>query len=371
MPTKKTKILVVGQNLHEGGAERFISILLRHLNRNNFNFELCLMRGPLTYGVPADVNITLLNKTKPWHWPRTVWRLKNIISKFSPDIIISTVALMNILTGTALILSSVNPHWIQFVVAFPMGDSWFSRLCSQRFFLRADQTIVNSYDLKNALIDSQPKLKNRIQVLYTPVDCNGITFLSDEKGEAYMPIECRPIILTVGRLVSVKRPDLLLDAFFLVRQQFDAALWFCGEGRLLQDLQKKVKSLGLQDDVHFFGHLSNPFPLVGRASIFVLSSDHEGLPQALIEAQALGVPAVSTNCKTGPREIIENEQTGLLTPVGDSRALANAICQLLSSPETREVMGQRAAKRAHRLFGVTHILKEWEQLFLSAALNKG
>ena len=75
-------------------------------------------------------------------------------------------------------------------------------------------------------------------------------------------------------------------------------------------------------------------------------------------------------CRTGPSEIIENEHTGLLTPVGDSHALANAICQLLASSETREVMSQRAAERAQRLFDVAHILEDWEQLFLSSTLNR-
>jgi glycosyltransferase involved in cell wall biosynthesis len=101
-----------------------------------------------------------------------------------------------------------------------------------------------------------------------------------------------------------------------------------------------------------------------QAAIYVLSSDYEGLPNALIEAQGLGLPAVATRCPHGPEEIIDDGKTGLLTPVGDARELAEAMVKLLSNEPRRRQMGQAAKLYARRLFDASHLTRGWEQVML-------
>jgi len=118
----------------------------------------------------------------------------------------------------------------------------------------------------------------------------------------------------------------------------------------------------LDDSVKLLGFQENPYALMRRATVFVMTSDHEGLPNALIEAQGLGIPAVSTRCPYGPDEIIEDGKTGILTDVGDSPAIAKAIEELLVNPVHREEMAQAAKKRARELFDKSTQIKAWENI---------
>jgi glycosyltransferase involved in cell wall biosynthesis len=164
----------------------------------------------------------------------------------------------------------------------------------------------------------------------------------------------------VGRLAEAKRIDLLVQAVNIVSQAHDVELVLCGDGTLRADLMSLVEGLGLADRVAFAGY-GNPFPWVASADLFVLSSDHEGSPNALIEANGLGVPAVSTDCDFGPSEIIEDGTTGWLVGVGDVDALATTIGRVISDRALLTVAGAAARDRARVLFDastVTHMLAQ-------------
>jgi glycosyltransferase involved in cell wall biosynthesis len=132
-------------------------------------------------------------------------------------------------------------------------------------------------------------------------------------------------------------------------------------------VESEIAAAGLGETVELLGFVENPFALMRQADLFVLTSDYEGLPNALIEAQGLGLAAVSTRCPHGPDEIIAEGETGLLVPPGDAPALAAALDRLLGEPEERRRMAERAREKARARYSVEVVLPAWERLLLESA----
>jgi glycosyltransferase involved in cell wall biosynthesis len=142
--------------------------------------------------------------------------------------------------------------------------------------------------------------------------------------------------------VPAKNFSLLLAAFARLRAQRPARLLILGEGRERLRLEAAAHELGIDADVALPGHVDNPYAAFSRASLFVLSSDWEGLPTVLIEALACGCPVVSTDCPSGPAEILERGRYGSLVPVGDAVALAHAMARTLDQPPAPETLRLRS-----------------------------
>jgi glycosyltransferase involved in cell wall biosynthesis len=150
-----------------------------------------------------------------------------------------------------------------------------------------------------------------------------------------------PVLLAVGTLKAVKRHDLLIRAFARLPRA-DAALCILGEGEERAGLEALIGSLGLQERVLLAGYQADPAPWYAHADLFVLSSDYEGFGNVIVEALEHGLPVVSTNCPTGPHEILEEGKYGTLVPVGDVYALARAMEEALSASHDREQLKRRA-----------------------------
>lgn len=153
-----------------------------------------------------------------------------------------------------------------------------------------------------------------------------------------------PVIVSIGRLASQKDFATLIQAVAELRKQRLARLIILGDGPLLATLSNQTRSQGLDDAVSFAGQVNNAQDYLAHAKVYALSSNFEGFPNALLEALALGVPVVSTDCPTGPREILENGKYGRLVPVGNSTALGNAIGQAIDHPDDPERLKKRAAE---------------------------
>jgi glycosyltransferase involved in cell wall biosynthesis len=168
-------------------------------------------------------------------------------------------------------------------------------------------------------------------------------------------------IVSVGRLTAQKNQALLIRAFARIAGRTKEKLRLYGAGELREELQALIESLGLSERVRLMGLSGNVAGDVRNARMFVLSSDYEGLPNALLEAMAMGLPCVSTDCQGGgPAMVIENGVNGLLTPIGDEEALAAAMLRLLQNPEEAEAMG-RAAKKAAERFRPDAVFEQWRQ----------
>ncbi|MEM8949234.1 MAG: glycosyltransferase [Pseudomonadota bacterium] len=144
-----------------------------------------------------------------------------------------------------------------------------------------------------------------------------------------------PVVLAVGRLVRKKDYPTLLRAFVRLRQTHPARLIILGDGPKRRAIERQRTALGLDDVVDLPGRSDNPFAYLRRASLYVLSSTFEGMPSALIEALVCGCPAVSTDCPSGPSEILEDGRYGRLAPVADGDALADAMAATLHVPPPR------------------------------------
>lgn len=177
--------------------------------------------------------------------------------------------------------------------------------------------------------------------------------------------ERRKVIVTVGRLHPQKNHKLLIDAFALVADQIpDYILEIYGDGELKDELQKQIDNLGLSDRAFLKGTSKEIHSLIYDAALFVLSSDYEGLPNTLLEAMALGIPSISTDCRPGgAREIIEDGINGRIVPIGSKKALANEILAVLSDIELTDKYSKNALNSSRR-FNTESIYNSWNDYIL-------
>jgi glycosyltransferase involved in cell wall biosynthesis len=195
---------------------------------------------------------------------------------------------------------------------------------------RADAVVAVSKGVAQDLLNLMPQLKPKLTVIYNPVIDAALYAKADAPVEHpwFQPNQ-PPVVLAAGRLVALKGYDTLLRAFARVRQQMPARLVILGEGPERSNLERLAAELGVAADVDMPGFDPNPFRYMRRAGVFVLSSRYEGLPNVLIQALACGCPVVSTDCPSGPWEILDGGRYGVLVPVDDVEAMARAIVRAL------------------------------------------
>lgn len=206
----------------------------------------------------------------------------------------------------------------------------------------AHKIVCVSQGVSDDLIDVLNLSSQLVQVIYNPLP-------PDIQEKAAQPVDhtwfCNdqiPVILSVGRLETVKDYPTLLKAFSLVLKRRSARLLILGEGSERMTLERLVIEMGLVDNVDLPGFVTNPFAYMSKASLLALSSIYEGMSNVIIEAMACGCPVVSTDCKSGPRELLDNGEYGMLTRVGDPEALAQAILDTLDHPMDSVKLRKRA-----------------------------
>ena len=214
-----------------------------------------------------------------------------------------------------------------------------------RFYTQASQVIAVSNGLADDLAKTTQLDRTRITVLPNPV----VSDTLHDQAEAPCPHpwltgDGPPVILGAGRLDPQKDFETLLRAFALVRRHRPARLIILGEGRERPRLEAVVQSLNLGSDVALPGFTHNPFAYMSRANVFALSSSYEGLGMVLIEAMACGCPSVSTDCPSGPSEILDDGRLGPLVPVGDTDALARGIVTCLDNPLSADLLRRQAQR---------------------------
>ena len=230
----------------------------------------------------------------------------------------------------------------------------------RRFYPWADAIVGVSNGVADDLSSLADLPRQRITTIYNPVVTSAL------HAQARAPLDhpwfrpdAPPVVLGIGRLHRQKDFPSLLSAFARVRAQRPVRLVILGEGRLRAELEMLARTLGIAADVAMPGFVENPYAYLARAAVFALSSASEGLPTVLIEALACGCPVVSTDCPSGPAEILDGGKYGRLVPVGDDAALAQAICDTLDHVPPREKLIERG-----QFFSVDRAVEQYERLLL-------
>jgi glycosyltransferase involved in cell wall biosynthesis len=228
-----------------------------------------------------------------------------------------------------------------------------------RWYGNAHAIVAVSQGVAQELSQRMSIPRQRIHVIYNPIDLDRISALADkELDHPWFQPGQPPVLLAAGRLHEQKDYPTLLRAFKLVRANRTVRLAILGEGRERVHLEKLIRELAVDDAVGLLGFQANPFAYMAKSAVFVLSSAWEGLANVLIESLACGCRVVSTDCQHGPAEILDNGRYGMLVPVGSPEALAGAIGRALDqSPEP-----EKAKKRASA-FDITGISDKYQQLF--------
>jgi glycosyltransferase involved in cell wall biosynthesis len=222
---------------------------------------------------------------------------------------------------------------------------WLRRWTIRQCYRRAETIIANSRGVAEDIVAVTGLPPERIHVIDNPtVSCAMRQLARQPVAHPWLEDGGPPLILGIGRLVRQKDFPTLVRAFARVRAERPCRLMILGEGKQRESLTSLAHSLGVQAEVALPGFVANPYAFLARAALFVLSSAWEGSPNVLIEALALGVPVVATDCHSGPREILEQGRFGPLVPVGDATALAAAMRATLAAPLPAESLRQAVAR---------------------------
>ena len=207
----------------------------------------------------------------------------------------------------------------------------------------SDHIVAVSEGVSHSVSSKTGVPKERITTIYNPVVTSRLAVLSREvPAHPWLTGGGPPVILSAGRFVPVKDFPTLIRAFQKLSMVTPARLILLGDGSQRKDMTALVRRLDLEDRVSMPGWVDNPYAFMARASLFATSSRMEGLPTVLIEALACGCPCVSTDCPSGPAEILEGGRIGRLVPIGDVEALAEAMRLTLEDPPPRTLLLKRA-----------------------------
>jgi glycosyltransferase involved in cell wall biosynthesis len=241
-------------------------------------------------------------------------------------------------------------------------NAFFYRLSVKKTFACADFVIANSRGVADDLVQMTGLATERIQVVENSTISPSLYVMAGENlSDPWFEDPAHPVVIGIGRLRKAKNFELLIKAFAIVRRQRSCRLAILGEGAERPHLESLIKELNLEGSVKLYGHVRNPFAYLQRAALFVLSSRFEGSPNVLIEALALGVPAVATDCHSGPREILGAGVHGSLVPVGDSERMAAAMLATLAKPLPGESLRDAVAAK----YNVDTVTEQYVDIFQS------
>lgn len=321
-----------------GGAERVLLNLGCGLAEQGFQIDLVLGKawGPHLKKVPPQIRIVDLQASQTL---ASLLALSRYLRQERPLALLSAMHYGNEMALWAKRLARVSTRVIvtehntlsQSLRNKTKLKNRLIPLCVRYFYPWADEIVAVSQGVARDLARISGLPCKRIQTIYNPV----VTPELLEKAKApldhpwFKPGE-PPVILGVGKLEAQKDFPTLLRAFALVRRVRPSRLIILGWGPDRSQLEALIRDLGTEEDVALLGYVENPYNYMAHASVFALSSAWEGLPTVLVEAMALGTPVVSTDCESGPSEILDDNRYGILTPVGDPQGLANGILEIFS-----------------------------------------
>jgi N-acetylgalactosamine-N,N'-diacetylbacillosaminyl-diphospho-undecaprenol 4-alpha-N-acetylgalactosaminyltransferase len=356
----KKELSILVNDLDTGGAERVVSILLFML-RDRYDITLYMIHDIIFYDIPKDIKIVLVGNAnlndsgvlKLLKLPILGWQYRKVnnrspisISFLSRSNYINIFAKLFGMQGRVIVSERAMPS-----LQYSSGmQGRINRFLIKMLFNRADLVLANS---KGNAIDLERNFAvNRTEVIHNLFDIEKIITLSKEEatlGDGF-------VFVTIGRLDEGKNHQLLITAM----RSIDAKLYIIGDGILKGRLKEQIEELGLRDRVYLLGKQKNPYRYLSKADCFVFASNREGFPNVLVEALACRLPIISTDCQSGPREIlapstdvtlqikedIELAEYGILTPTNSIESMVKAMKQIQKSRELQENYRNKSATRA-------------------------
>ncbi len=347
----KEKIAIFAPFSGDGGVEVMMVRLLKEMVARQLDVDLLLVKGygPYMAQIPPQVKVirmsdhTFLSLLPFYRYLRTVrpdvvlvpkhragivaLLARRLLSLFSSSEASKPVRIV-LSIGTAMSVPLRNALWIK---------RWWWKKTMQWFYPWAERIIGVSECVADDVRWMSGLDAPRVIAVNNPVVSDDLVIKAQEPVEHpwFVHHDC-PVIIGCGRFTLQKDFPNLIRAFARVRQDQHCRLFIMGRGEDMDTCRQLVDELGVSSDVCFAGFIDNPFAYMARADLFVLSSRWEGSPVVLVEALALGIPVVATDCSCGPRETLQKGKIGPLVPVNDAEALARAIQATLASPLASE-----------------------------------
>lgn len=353
-------------NLGGGGAEKILINILKYLPQDKYHISLFLFekKGVYLEDIPKYVKLQyFMNPAKFTGYLQPLY-----------DKLIRKIAFRMLMHSPRLVYKICGVKYCDIDIAYIQDTTYLLRtnyakkklawihcdIKNTPFFTRglkinlkyADKIICVSQDLNDELCNTFPEYSFKSITIQNPFELTEIQVQATIDEFKYNP----GTIVSVGRLTRQKSFDVLIKAMRVLHDKnLNYSLKILGEGPDFGQLQALIYELNMTEHIEMLGFKSNPYRHMNAADLFVLSSRYEGLPTVLVEALCIGVPIVSTDCNTGPREILQDGECGLLVPVGDVEKLADGIELLMADIKLREKFIARGLKRAQD-FDVSQIM---------------
>ncbi len=354
---RKIKIAWISGNLAGGGAERFTVTMVNALSVDK-DYEIVLLTGEKRkneYKLNGNVHRECIMTEKKYL--KDVLTIRRYLVEKHIDIAVGIgvyanlcLTMANFRIKTQIIISERNA---------PKQDnlSYKTKILRWLLYRNADKYVFQTQQAQKYY---SKKIQQKSVVIHNPVRAD-ISLKTDKNNKE---------IVAIGRLMPQKNYPMLLRAFAEVHKQNpDYILRIFGTGQLLDTLREQTKELGLVDCVYFEGFQQDVNNQIKDSDIYVMSSDFEGMPNALMEAMAMGFPVVCTDCPAGgPAELIEDGVNGILIPVNDAQALSQKIVYLINHEQEKEIIAKRA-----EMIRVTHsadkIVEQWKRILTNGKQN--
>ncbi|MEO6488849.1 MAG: glycosyltransferase [Ferruginibacter sp.] len=367
----KPALLICINSLRSGGAERVVSQLLTHL-QSEFDIHLALYSHIVEYDIPEGIKILDLDQSEQDGHLSMLLKLPYLSYKINKyckkHAITNSVAFLNRPCYINALMKSwwgykgrvvmcERTHETTMLKTKPAITRFITKFLITASYNRADLVLANAMAIK-ADLQSNLNVRTPIEVIYNPVDIQELQVKMQEPVNT-IPGGSEFYFAAVGNFRKEKNFPLLIDAFAHLKGM-NCKLMLVGNGPDAGILKQKAIEYGIVEQLVFCGRDNNPFKYMNRCDAFVLCSDVEGFPNVLLEALACGKPVISTDCRSGPREMLaprtdpaiqltndfSEEEYGILTPVGNPIILAKAMIKMMSDEGMRNRLQEKAGKRA-------------------------
>ena len=365
MQQEKKKIVFFILSLTKGGAEHVVANMCNDYFVNDYNVTIVTcMKAPVEYPLHSEIKTVTLDKEPEESEQGLMTRflrrrsaLFRVLKEEKPNLIISFMPEPNFIALS--LRKSMKIPTIISVRNDPLVEyrTKARKALMKHFYKQADYCVFQTEDARKYFSFSE-HIQTCSKVIPNPIDR---IYLPDENRNQTLSAK-RHVILNIGRLEAQKDQKLLLEAFDLIADDYpDWNLEICGEGSLREELTRQIENCQRTNRVFLCGNVDDIRGKMRDSSIFVLSSIYEGMPNALMEAMAMELPVIATDCPCGGPRMLIQEGEGILVPVGDTQALAEGMKKLLSDEAMRQKMGHMAGNIKNRCHP-EKIMEEWRTL---------